>query len=130
MRHDVFLEALSHLVAAYRPLLPALTARLPAGLAAAARMDPLSRAVGEEFGTPLVRWFGRGSRLRAVQVDDGVLVFDAPPGGSGKVLLVPGVEATGDAELPEGWRDLAVAVGAVEPQRLLMHDRHADGDPL
>ena len=124
MRHREFLLALRSLMEAYALLDRALVAAAPGPLGAVLKMDPLSRAAGEEFAHPLVQWFHRSSRLRGVAVADGTLVFDVPAGGSGPVLFLPGTAAKVDADLEEGWRDGATSVALVtgESEVLAVHD--------
>lgn len=120
MGHREFLEALAPLLDSYARLGRAIAAALPPQLAAIGAVDPLTRAALEEFGDPLVRWFGRGSTLRGVRVDDGTLVLDAAPGASGPVLFLAGTSAEHDSELPAGWRERAREVGRVEDERLVL----------
>jgi hypothetical protein len=112
--HREFLLALRSLTDAYTRLDAALVAAAPPPMGAVLRMDALSRAAGEEFAHPVVRWFRRGSTVRGVAVADGTLVLDVPPGGSGPVLFLAGVSARDDGELPAGWRTDAVEVAWVD----------------
>lgn len=114
MDHREFLHALRSLMDAYARLDAALVASAPPPMAGVLRMDALSRAAGEEFAHPVVRWFRRGSGLRGVAVADGTLVLDVPPAGSGPVLFLAGVSAHHDAELPADWRAHAAEVGWVD----------------
>lgn len=114
MDHQEFLLALGSLVDAYARLDAALVSAAPPPMAAVLRMDGLSRAEGEEFGHPVVRWFRRSSGLRGVAVADGTLILDVPAGGSGPVLLLAGVSARHDSELPVDWRAQAVEVARVD----------------
>jgi hypothetical protein len=102
--HREFLAALQGLVVAYGTLDRAVAAALPTQLGAVAAVDPLTRVALEQFGEPLVRWFGRGSRVPGVRVADGALVFDAGDGGERVVRFVDGVEAEHEADLPADWR--------------------------
>ena len=113
MDHRQFLLALRSLMDAYCRLNRALVAAAPGPLAAVLGMDPLSRAAGEEFAHPLVRWVRRGSRLRGVAVADGTLVFDSVAGGSAPVLFLHGVTVDEDSALPEGWRGAASRVATL-----------------
>jgi hypothetical protein len=120
--HREFLLALSSLMDAYARLDAALLAAAPQPMGAVLRMDSLSRAAGEEFAHPVVRWFRRDSPLRGVTVADGTLVLDVPPGGSGPVLFVAGVSARYDAELPADWRARAVEVARVDGDAITLGD--------
>lgn len=120
MNHREFLLALRSLMDAYARLGAALVASAPPPLAAVLRMDALSRAAGEEFARPVVRWLSRGSGLRGAQVADGTLIFDVPPVGSGPVLFLAGVSARHDADLLTEWRTHAVQVARVDGDLLTL----------
>jgi hypothetical protein len=109
MDHRDFLRAVQALAEAYAILSRAIAAALPEQLAAVAAVDPLTRITLEQFGTPLVRWFRRGSQLRGVHVADGTVVFH-----DGAVLFLPGVAAEDDSELPANWRGHAEEIGRIE----------------
>jgi hypothetical protein len=118
MAHSDFLRAVQALAEAYAILSATIAQALPAGLAAIAAVDPLTRITLEQFGDPLVRWFRRGSQLRGVHVADGTVVFE--PGDGGAVLFLPGVAAEHDDELPADWRERAEEVGRIEAGAMVL----------
>jgi hypothetical protein len=113
MLHRDFVRALGHLVDAYAIFSTALFDAMPPQLVASTRLDAVTIAVMRQFGTPLVRWFGRGSQLRGACTADGTVVLDAAPGEEGTVLFLAGVFAENDRELPDDWRSRAVEVAKI-----------------
>lgn len=115
LEHREFVLAVGGLVQAYAILSRAVAGALPPQLAAVAAVDPLTRIALEQFGDPLVRWFGRGSQLRGVRVADGTLVFETDA-----VRFLPALEAEHDDELPHDWRERGHVVARLDGDRLAL----------
>lgn len=109
MNHQDFLRAVGGLVEAYAILSQAIAKVLPPQLGAVAAVDPVTRITLEQFGDPLVRWFGRGSSLRGVHVADGTIVFETDV-----VRFVEGLAAEHDDQLPADWRRHSQVVARIE----------------
>jgi hypothetical protein len=107
--HRDFLRAVDGLVQAYAIVGRAIAEVLPPQLAPVAAVDPLTRITLEQFGDPLVRWFGHGSRLRAVHVADGTIVFDADV-----VLFIDGLAAEHDKQMPHDWHERSRVIAHVD----------------
>jgi hypothetical protein len=118
MNHHDFLRAVRGMVEAYAILSQSIAEALPPQLGAVAAVDPLTRVTLEQFGDPLVRWFGRGSRLRGVHVADGTLVFGTETAGS--VWFLPDLHAEHDDELPDDWLDRGLLVGRINDTELVL----------
>jgi hypothetical protein len=107
--HQDFLHALAGLAQAYAILSRAIAKALPPQLAAVAAVDPLTRITLEQFGEPLVRWFGQGSQLRGVHVADGTVVLEADA-----VHFLGGVAAEHDRDLPDDWRQRSRVIARID----------------
>jgi hypothetical protein len=118
MDHGDFLRAVRGLFEAYAILSRSILAALPPQLGAIAAVDPLTRVALEQFGDPLVRWFGRGSSLRGVHVADGTLVFGGPDATA--VRFLPAVAAEHDSELPRDWQEQGRIVGRIGDGELVL----------
>jgi hypothetical protein len=114
INHRDFLRAVGGMVQAYTILSASIAEALPPQLAAVAAVDPVTRITLEQFGDPLVRWFGRGSQLRGVHLADGTLVFGDGDSDGGAVRFIEGLAAEHDDQLPQDWRERSVLVGRIE----------------
>jgi hypothetical protein len=113
--HRRFLAALEHRVRAEVLIDPVLRERLVPPLRDLLP-DGVARALGSEFGDPLVRWFPATAPVAGVRVADGVLIFEHEPGRPGDVLFIEHSRAECAEELPESWRATARRVGVLTPE--------------
>jgi hypothetical protein len=118
MTHAEFLEAFQAQVRAYDILHRAIERASEPEFLRLFHMDPFTRAVREEFGSPLVEWLRDDPAVFAVQVDDGTVFFEPGPELTTTVYFVA-ESVVGRAVTPgPAWKKHARIVGRFEGGRV------------